>query len=47
MLAAVMSPEVILLHGRGICVPFFVSSPYKVVGSAQMDLQVELIHRRV
>jgi hypothetical protein len=34
MLAAATSPEVILLHGPGMCVPFGMSSPYKVVGNA-------------
>jgi hypothetical protein len=34
MLAAATSPEVILLHGPGVYVPFCVTSPYKLVGSA-------------
>jgi hypothetical protein len=41
------SPELILLHGPGICVAFCVSSPYKVVGSARMDLQVIVVLRKV
>ncbi|PNF33123.1 hypothetical protein B7P43_G14717 [Cryptotermes secundus] len=46
-LAVTASPELILLPGPGICLPFCVSSPYKVVHSARMDLQVAAVLRNV
>ncbi|XP_033610469.1 zinc finger protein 583 [Cryptotermes secundus] len=45
-LAVTASPERILLHGPGICVPLCVSLPYKVVGSMRMDLQVAVVLRK-
>lgn len=49
ILTAAVSPEMILLHDPGICVPFYVSSAFKVPGSAytSMELQVARILRKL
>jgi hypothetical protein len=47
LLTATVSPEVILPHDLGICVPSCVPSAFKVLGSACMDLQVAWILRKL
>jgi hypothetical protein len=41
-MSTAVSPEVILLHDLGMCIPFC-SSTFTVLGSALMDLEVALI----
>jgi hypothetical protein len=42
-----LSPEIIILHDPGMCVPFHDCSPFKVSENAKMILQVGLIFRKL